>query len=156
MERRGHNPAKQFLQQYRALRARYASLCREIIALRESLTGTTVQLKDDVVTGGGTHDRMAAVVAKIIDMENGLTGEAAEVSTALENVLAAINSVQDETQRAVLTMRYVEGLGWPKISEQIHYEQRHTYTIHGRALAAVNEWLVKLKTAEGGRYNGMC
>lgn len=141
MDARYHNPAKTYLQRYRAARTRYASLCREIDDLRESLTGTTVQLKDDIVTGGGSSDRLGATVARIVDMENALADEGAEVTAILEGVLAAIRSVKDETQRAVLTLRYVEGLNWWKISEQIHYEERQTYTIHGRALEAVNEWL---------------
>ena len=136
-----HNPAKIFLQRYRAARARYASMCREIIDLRESLTGTTVQLKADVVSGGGGSDRMATVVAKIIDAESQLADESAEVSEALTGVMDAIRSVTDETQKAVLTMRYIEGLNWQKIAEQIHYEERQTYAIHGRALAAVNRWM---------------
>lgn len=136
-----HNPAKIYLQRYRAARARYASLCREINDLRESLTGTTVHLKQDVVKGSGASDRMGATVAKIVDMESAISGEAAEVTIILNEVLAAIKSVQDETQRAVLTMRYIEGLGWQKIAVNIHYEERQTYVIHGRALSNVNEWL---------------
>ena len=100
-----------------------------------------MQLKQDVVSSSGASDRMGATVAKIVDMEQGLADEAQEVSTILNEVLAAIRAVHDETQRAVLTMRYVEGLGWQKIAEQIHYEERQTYAIHGRALAGVNDWL---------------
>lgn len=135
-----HNPAKIFLQRYRAARARYASMCREIIDLRESLTGTTVQLKADVVSGGGS-DRMAAVVAKIIDAESQLADESAEVSEALTGVMDAIRSVTDETQKAVLTMRYIEGLDWISIAQRIGYEISNTYYIHGRALEEVNKWL---------------
>lgn len=141
MDRRHNNPAKAYLQRYRAARARYASLCREVVRLRESITGTTVQLKQDIVTGGGASDRLGATVAKIVDMESIITGEATDAAEALEQVLTAIKVVKDETQRAVLTMRYIEGLGWSEISEQIHYEERHTYTLHGRALATINEWL---------------
>lgn len=134
--------AKQFLQRYRAMRARYASLCREIEQLRESLTGTTVQLKADVVTGGGASDRMSATVSEIVDLQNELTGEAREANEALEQVLAAIRAVQDETQRAVLTMRYVEGLEWTEIQGRINYEKSQAFVIHDRALAAVYDWMV--------------
>lgn len=136
-----HNPAKIYLQRYRAARARYASLCREINDLRESLTGTTVHLKQDVVSTSGASDRMGATVAKIVDMESAISGEAAEVTAILNEVLAAIRSVQDETQRAVLTMRYIEGLDWLKVAERIGYEISNTYIIHGRALVEVNRWL---------------
>ena len=138
-----NNPAKAYLQRYRAARARYASLCREINDLRESLTGTTVQLKQDVVTGSGASDRLGATVARIVDMESEISGEAAAVAEILSEVLTAIRAVQDETQRAVLTMRYIEGLNWQKIAENIHYEISNTYILHGRALSAVNRWMEK-------------
>lgn len=136
-----HNPAKQYLQRYRAARAQYASLCREINDLRESLTGTTVQLRADVVSGSGPSDRMADTVAKIADMEASISGEADKVSAALDGVLAAIRAVPDQTQRTVLTLRYVEGLDWISVQERVGYERTQVYVIHGRALVAVNEWL---------------
>lgn len=145
---RYHNPAKIYLQRYRAARARYASLCREINDLRDSLTGTTVQLKTDVVSGSGASDRMGATVAKIVDMESAISGEAAAVTEILNEVLAAIRSVQDETQRAVLTMRYIEGLDWIRISENIHYGERQTFVVHGRALVEVNRWLDGMRNEE--------
>lgn len=136
-----HNPAKQYLQRYRAARAQYASLCREINDLRESLTGTTQALRADVVSGSGPSDRMADTVAKIADMEASISDEAAKVSALLDSVLAAIRSVPDQTQRTVLTLRYVEGLDWISVQERVGYERTQVYVIHGRALIAVNEWL---------------
>jgi hypothetical protein len=58
--------------------------------------------------------------------------------------------VQDETQRAVLTMRYIEGLDWIRISENIHYGERQTFVVHGRALVEVNRWLEGKKEGEVG------
>ena len=139
------NPAKKYLKRYLMLQVRYASLFREINRKRESLTGTTVALKQDVVSGGGSSDRMASVVAWIADAEQQLADEARQISDALRDLLAAINSVDDETQKTLLTLRYVEGLNWREIAEKLHYEERQTYVIHGRALLVVNEWL---KTAQ--------
>lgn len=147
---RYHNPAKIYLQRYRAARARYASLCREINDLRESLTGTTIQLKADVVSGGGVSDKMSATIAKIVDAESKLANEAAEISTALSAVLTAIRSVPDAMQRTVLTLRYIEGLDWIRISENIHYGERQTFVVHGRALVEVNRWLEGKKEGEVG------
>lgn len=137
------NPAKAYLQRYRALRARYASLTREIERLRESLTGTTVQLKADVVSSSGSGDRLAATVAKMVDMEREISTEAAAAHEALEQVLEAIRAVPDETQRAVLTLRYVEGLSWSRIAERISYSERVVFRLHGKALTAVHDWMVE-------------
>ena len=147
------NPAKAYLQRYRAARTRQQSLLRAVADLRESLTGTTQALKSDVVTGSGPTDRMAAVVAEIADMEAAMADALAEVNQALRDTLAAIDAVPDETQRAVLTMRYVEGLGWTDIQERMNYERTQAFVIHGRALVAVNEWLSSNDSIAKGETN---
>lgn len=138
---RPHNPAKAYLQRYRALLWHMRSLEGGIRELRERLTGTTQAITGDPVTGGGGHDRMAEVVAKIADAEAQLGEQAARISAELAAVRAAIDAVPDATQRAVLAMRYVEGLDWLTIQERTHYEKTQVFVIHGRALVAVNEWL---------------
>ena len=84
---------------------------------------------------------MADTVAKIADMEAAMSDELTRIHRTLTEVLDAIAAVPDATQRAVLTMRYVEGLGWTDIQERMNYERTQAFVIHGRALVAVNEWL---------------
>lgn len=137
------NPAKRFLRGYKALILRRDSLLREIERLRESITGTTVVLKEDVVSGGGASDRMGATVAQIVDAEEALKPVLAEITQSVGEIMTAIDSVQDEMQKTVLTLRYIEGLDWLTVSGKIGYEIAQTYVIHGRALVAVNRWLEK-------------
>ena len=139
------NPAKRFLRGYRALLLRRESLLREIERMRESVTGTTVQLKQDVVSTSGAGDKIGDTVARIVDAEDALKPALDEIGREVSRIMAAIESVPDEMQKTVLTLRYIEGLDWLKVSERINYEERQTFVIHGRALAAVNRWL---KTAQ--------
>ena len=137
------NPAKRFLRGYRALIVRRESLYREIERLRESVTGTTAQLKQDVISGGGASDRMGETVARIVDAEAALQPALEEITRKITDIMAAINSVPDEMQKTVLTLRYIEGMDWISISEKISYEISNTYIIHGRALMEVNRWMMK-------------
>lgn len=137
------NPAKRFLRGYRALLVRRDSLLREIERRRESATGTTVRLKEINVQSGGAYDRMAEDVARIVDDEESLGDALAEIARKLKEILQAIESVPDEMQKTVLTLRYIEGLGWLPIAERIGYEISNTYIIHGRALVEVNKWLTE-------------
>lgn len=141
MDEKKPNPAKTFLRGYRALILRRQALFREIERLRESLTGTTVQLKPDVVSTSGMGDRMGDTVARIVDAEEALRPALAEIARQIADIMSAIESVPDEMQKTVLTLRYIEGRDWISISERIGYEERYTFTIHGRALVAVNQWL---------------
>ena len=131
------NPAKAYLQRYRAALARQRSLTRSIAELRASLTGTTQALRPDPVAGSGPTDRMADVVARIADMEAAMADELDRVQQTLTGVLEAIAAVPDETQRAVL-----------EIQERLHYERTQTYVVHGRALVEVNRWMERKETED--------
>lgn len=135
------NPAKRFLRGYKALILRRDSLLREIERLRESITGTTVALKEDVVSGGGASDRMSATVAQIVDAEEALKPVLAEITQSVGEIMSAIDSVQDEMQKTVLTLRYIECKSWEDIQSLIGYERTQTLVVHGRALVEVNKWL---------------
>lgn len=140
------NPAKRFLRGYRALLVRRDSLLREIERRRESATGTTVRLKEINVQSGGAYDRMAEDVARIVDDEESLGDALQEIARKLKEILQAIESVQDEMQKTVLTLRYIEGLDWPDIQERIAYERTQTLVIHGKALVHINRWMEKERT----------
>lgn len=139
---RPENPAKTYLKRYRALLARQDSLQRAIEAAYDRAYSCTARIKPITVSGGtGAFDRMAEDVAKITDETEQLRAVKRQVDAALAEILAAIEAVPDETQKAVLTMRYVEGLDWISIADKIGYEISYTYIVHGRALWAVNQWL---------------
>ena len=148
------NPAKRFLRGYRALLVRRDSLLREIERRRESATGTTVRLKEINVQSGGAYDRMAEDVARIVDDEESLGDALAEIARKLKEILQAIESVPDEMQKTVLTLRYIEGLDWPDIQERISYERTQTLVIHGKALVHINRWMEK-RADDNGLMKGI-
>jgi DNA-directed RNA polymerase specialized sigma24 family protein len=84
-----------------------------------------------------------------VDAEDALKPALDEIGREVSRIMAAIESVPDEMGKTVLTLRYIEGLDWLKISESIGYEISNTYIIHGRALVAVNRWLESRKALEG-------
>ena len=143
-ERRPENPAKAYLKRYRALLIQRDSLQRSIDAAYERATSCTVRLKPISVSGGGgAYDRMAEDVARISDETAQLKAAKERTERTLSEIMAAIQSVPDEMQRAVLMLRYVEGLDWITLSERIGYEISNTYILHGRALWSVRRWMEK-------------
>lgn len=142
--RRPENPAKTYLKRYRALLIQRDSLQRSINAAYERATSCTVRLKPISVSGGaGAYDRMAEDVARISDETAQLEAAKAKTELALSEIMEAIRAVPDEMQRAVLLLRYVEGLDWITLSERIGYEISNTYILHGRALWTVRRWMEK-------------
>ena len=146
IDRRPENPAKTYLKRYRALVYQRDSLQRSIDAAYDRAYSCTVRLKPmHVIGGSGAYDRMAEDVARISDETEQLRAAKERAEKALSEILSAIQAVPDEMQRTVLLLRYVEGLDWISISERIHYEERQTFILHGRALWAVRRWLESMQ-----------
>lgn len=148
INKKSPNPAKVFLSRYGDLFRQRESLLRSIDIIRASATNTGMRLKDvRVKSSPEVYDQMAEDAAKIVDMTAKHDALVQEIDQALSEILIAIRAVEDQKQRTVLTLRYVEGLSWNDVQDQMGYEKAQTMVYHGRALAAVNEWLkVRTKT----------
>lgn len=143
------NPAKSFLRRYLGLVARVDALTRAINQAMERAFSTNVTLKEvKVLSSPAEHDPMAADVCAAVDASEILYQEKAKAETALREIICAIDYVQDERQKAVLTMRYINGDPFLKISEALFLSEPAVYIAHGRALVAVNKWLEGRKDAE--------
>ena len=139
---RRENPAKVFLRRYKALSGRVDALSRAINQAMERAFNTGVSLKEiKVLSSPAEHDPMAADVCAAVDACELLYQEKARADAALREILAAIDSLTDERQKEILTMRYICGDSFQKIMETIGYEQTQTFVIHGRALIEINKWL---------------
>ena len=141
MDKKPANPAKEFLRSYRAILHRQNSLIRALANLRDRQTDVSVKINPDRVKAGGYNDKMAETAAAALELEDQIVEAERRAAFALSEILRAIEDVPDETLRAVLTLRYVEGLGWRYVAERMHYEQANIFILHGRALLAVNKWM---------------
>ena len=136
------NPAKEFLNRYRHLVQRRESLLREIDMIRARATSTSVRIKDvNVLSSSRIHDQMAEDAALLADSTAALDALVKEIDMALREILEAIAAVDDEKQKTVLTLRYIEGLSWQHVQERMAYEHTQVMVIHGRALLKVKEWI---------------
>ena len=140
-EYKPENPAKTFLKRYRAMLKRKESLQRTIDEAYDRATSITQKLKEVTVSGGSPHDKIADEVIRIADSTEQLKACVKQIDKELAAILAAIESVPDETQKTVLTLRYIEGLDWLTIQERMHYEKTQALVIHGRGLWNVKQWL---------------
>lgn len=149
-EYKQENPAKAFLKRYRAMLKRRESLQRAIDEAYDRATSCTQKLKAVHVDGGSAaYDRMAEDVVKATDSTEQLKAVARQIDRELSEILTAINSVPDEMQKTVLTLRYVEGLDWLKIQDNLHFERTQTLVVHGRGLWHVKQWLEKSADKSG-------
>lgn len=143
-EIRPENPAKTYLKRYRAMMARRESLQRSIDEAYDRATSCTQKLRAVHVDGGNAaYDRMAEDVVKVADSTEQLKEVVKQIDRDLAEILKAIDAVPDEMQKTVLTLRYIEGLNWEQIQEQLNLERSWGSKLHGRGLWHVKQWLAQ-------------
>jgi len=137
-----NNPAKEYLNRYRHLVQRRESLLREIDMIRVRATSTSIRIKDvNVLSSSKIHDQMAEDAALLVDSTAALDAIVQDIDVALREILEAIDAVDDEKLKNLLTLRYVEGLSWQQVQIKMAYEHTQTMTYHGVALAKVWQWM---------------
>lgn len=140
--KKAENPAKVFLRQY-------VSLCGRVDALQSAINdamsrafNTNVTLKEiKVLSSPAEHDPMARDVCNAVDACEQLYEAKAKAEAVLKEILEAVDSLHDETQKELLTLRYITGCGFPEIMNRMHYGQTQVFVIHGRALIQINKYL---------------
>lgn len=137
------NPAKAFLRQYLSLCGRIDALQKAIDDAMERAFSTNVTLKEiKVLSSPAEHDPMASNVCNAVDACETLYQYKADACVKLREILDAIESLTDETQKELLTLRYITGCGFPEIMNRMHYERTQMFVIHGRALIQINKYLI--------------
>lgn len=58
-------------------------------------------------------------------------------------IYKAVDKVEDSAERMVLRYRYIDGMRWDDIANNIHCTTRTVYRLHGRALLHLRDILVK-------------
>lgn len=131
--------AKRYLQQIRLYNSHIDTKIEECHRLKAMVTKITPTLKQDVVSGGDSQDKLSEAVAKIVDLETEIDREIDSYVDAMRNVSATIDKLSDPDQLQVLHKRYVQFKTWEQIACDMNMTYRNVCYIHGKALLAVNE-----------------
>ena len=144
------NPAKVFLRRYKSLCGRVDALQMAIDEALARATNTGITLKEvKVLSSPAEHDPMARDVCSAVDACEILYRYKAQAESSLREILTAIDSLEDERQKELLTRRYITGEGFPEICDAMHYERTQVFVIHGRALIQINKWISRKEVQVG-------
>lgn len=110
----------------------------KVNAYKQLLTsGKTARYESD----GSTHEQNGNPIERayccLADYETELNNAVAEMVRCRKTAERLISSVEDRTQREVLTRRYIIGQRWEDIAFVMNYNIRHIYKIHGAALQSM-------------------
>lgn len=128
---------KAYLKKIRLYDTHINNKVAEMSRLKDMVLNITPTLKDDVVSGSGSKDKLGDTVAKIVDLQDEINRAIDEFVDKKNEVCAIIDSLQNPDHVALLHKRYVEYLTWEQIACDMHISYRHATRMHGRALQAI-------------------
>lgn len=110
----------------------------ELRLLAES-TGAIRYDKEHVITSlpqtAGYEDK----VVKIVDLEHKLLEDIAQLTEMYEVGDRMINSLDNPTDRLILTMRYINHMRWEEIAQELSYSVDHVYYRHRHAIKKIKD-----------------
>lgn len=132
------DPARAFLLSVREARTERKQLERRLSQLRSEAERITAAYGDRQPGGSGDPHR-DALLAEIADRSAGLDGAVRKCWRVEELADDFIHELGDYRHRAILRLRYIDCLRWPKLTEALTelglwYEERQVFRLHGVAL----------------------
>lgn len=127
---------KEFLSRYREILAEEKDI-REEIAYWESRAQKVTTSWSAVPGGGKGSDKVQTGAIKVAELRDSLMGKIEELAAVRAEIERAIGTVQDDTQRRLLRLRYIKGMTWEKVAIEMNYTYQWVCELHGRALKKV-------------------
>lgn len=139
--------AKEYLLNIERLDAQINVRLSEKDDLKEKLTHITPTLSPDKGSGGGgTQDKVAGIIARMIDLESKINADIDRLADQKQEALALLDKMENPTYMTVLHRRYFLHETFERIAIDMNYSWRWVIKLHGRALQAFDK-LLKEKNA---------
>lgn len=83
--------------------------------------------------------QMEELTVRILDLELAIEQDEKALSSARSEIIAAINSLNNENLSTILQMRYLDYMCWEDIMASMDYCRSYLYELHGRALRMIRQ-----------------
>lgn len=135
--------AKEYMHNIRSTRRKIRAIQDQIERDRNLAGGmTAIRYDKDRVQTSPVGDRMADIVAKIIETTDKLEQEIQSFQLMEEDAISILLNLRDEHER-VLTYHYLDDLEMSKVAMIMGYNERYIYDIKDRALEELEKELKK-------------
>lgn len=129
------NP-KEYMEAADRLRRRIHRKENEMRSLREAAEGMNGIGNSDMPKPASPNlHRMESAVCKLVVLEEEVERITAELDSLMLEMQTAIQQVQDEDTRDLLTKRYLEFKPWKIIMREMNYSESSCYRLHRHGLA---------------------
>lgn len=134
--------AKEYLCQIIRYDTQVNNKLAEVGRLSDLLTRVTPVLKEDGAShGGGSQDKIATALAKVIDLKEEINQDIDHLVGLKKAAYDLLNRVENPQYVDVLHRRYFLHQSFEKIAVDLGYTYRNICYIHGKALVAFGEVL---------------
>lgn len=127
---------KRFLNSYPKARREVARLEAQLEELRANKMSLKV-VNDGMPKGSGTSD-LSDYAARMDELERKLKAKRYVCIQEFVKVQDAIEEMEDEQEKLLLTYRYLKGMTWERIADEMNYSWQHLHKIHAKALKNFN------------------
>ncbi|MBQ6712470.1 MAG: DUF1492 domain-containing protein [Selenomonadales bacterium] len=129
------NEVKRWLKSAWVLKKQIEANMDEITALRTLACRVTPMYKESL--GGSKENRTENTVARIVDLESDIRRDTEKLVRRVEEIRTAIERIDDERCRVVLTKRYLTYMKWENIASEMHYSVKQIFRFHEKALRRI-------------------
>lgn len=124
---------KQELRQYVRMDAELKRLENRIAEIEAVIQSPKKAIISDMPKGGKPID-IADKVAKLMDLKAQYDAQWDRLIDERKRIEAAINSLDDPIERALMGYKYIEGYTWENVCVEINYSWRQVHRMHANAL----------------------
>ena len=130
--------AKEYLKSIRTLDMAIKVKEEELYRLKLNIASLSPQTTGERVMNSSTSDMMSTV-DKIVDMQAVINAEIDRLVDLKEEARTKINQLKDTRYVSLLTDYYINCKTWEQVAEDMEYDLRWVYRLHGRALQSFSK-----------------
>lgn len=123
---------KEYLHSYGVIKNKLDILKEQLYEVRERRE--PVMVFDSNISQAANHRQLCDTTAKIQILEETIIQQRYYLVCCFENVKKCIDEVDDDTEQAILTYRYLRGMKWDEICDKTYYSWKQVHRIHTRAI----------------------
>lgn len=135
---------KIYLRQYLALKSRLKRLGMMLIQC--DLDTMLPSMQSDGLPHAHNAHGLETYAQKRDKLERDIERTQTECIETMREIVWNIERMDDETERALLYYRYIEGQKWDDVALAIGYTRQHTDRLHGLALIHFNPTVISKKS----------
>ncbi len=135
---------KEYLEQIRWLDIKINDKISERDSLWSMATKVTPTLSHDKGSGNNVSDKVGNIVAKIVELDEEINKQIDDFIDLKTKIVKQIEKLENDKFSRILYKKYVEYKDLSVIACELHYDYKYILNLHGYALKAFNEQILKV------------